>query len=101
MWGAKSEAVKAAPVEVKAVPATKAVSPDRKKLSNKERQELKELPGHIDAMEAEQAALGETMSDPKFYRKPQEEVQAASARAEALPGLIQAAYDRWDELSDD
>ena len=98
--GAKGATEKAAsPAAATASAPSPSPAPPRKKLNNKERQELKALPELIDTLEAELVTLGETMSNPDFYRKPVEEVQAASARSEALPGLIQEAYDRWDVLS--
>ena len=72
--------------------------PGRRKLSNKERAELEGLPGLIERLEAEQHGLQQAMADPAFYRKGREEMAVATARAEEIPRLLEAAYERWTEL---
>ena len=73
------------------------VTPKRK-LSFKEQRELEALPGAIEALEAEQAALTAEVSAPDFYKRPAAEIHQTMARLEALPGEIEAALKRWDEL---
>ena len=69
-----------------------------RKLTNKERKELKNLPGLIEELEAEQEALHQTMSDPAFYQKTKDEIAKAKARAEDIPKKLEAAFERWDAL---
>lgn len=71
-----------------------------RKLSNKERYELKALPQAIEALEAELAALHERLNDPDFYRCDPDEIRSTSARAEAVPLELEAAYERWSELEE-
>jgi len=70
----------------------------KRKLSYKETRELEALPGLIETLEAEQAALGEAMADPSFYRKPAPEIAAANERVQKVADEIHAAYARWEEL---
>ena len=80
----------------------KPASPEKKvstrKLSNKERAELKNLPKRIEELEAELEALQTAMTDPAFYQKPKDEIQAATERAEAIPHELEKSFERWEEL---
>ena len=69
-----------------------------RKLSNKERAELKSLPRLIEQLETEQEELHDAMSDPAFYQKTKAEIAAANARAEEIPEKLEAAFERWEEL---
>ena len=71
----------------------------RTRRSFNEKREYAELPGRIEAAEAEQEAVGEALGDPATYQ-PGGEARLAelTARAEALPGEIEALYARWEEL---
>ncbi|WP_136059641.1 ATP-binding cassette domain-containing protein [Pontiella sulfatireligans] len=69
-----------------------------RKLSNKEREELKNMPKRIEQLEEEQEALHTAMSDPGFYQKTKEEIAAANARAEAIPHELEKSFERWEEL---
>ena len=69
-----------------------------RKLSNKERAELESLPKRIEELEAEQEELHQAMADPAFYQKTKEEIAAATTRAEEIPNLLEAAFERWEAL---
>lgn len=69
-----------------------------RKLSNKEREELKNLPQRIEALEAELEALQSAMADPAFYNQNKEAIAAATARAEAIPHELEKSFERWDAL---
>ena len=103
-WKREDDARKAAraarekPVTESVTIAPPTADARNRKLSYKETRELEELPGRIEAMESEQAVLGEAMADPSFYRKPPEEIASANARLEALAADIAKAYARWEEL---
>ena len=94
------------PGEVKDTPAPKTSKknksgavPDRpRKLTFKEKFELEELPGKIEAIEAEQQDLFEKMADPEFYRNEGPEVSKVGRRAEEIEHLLAEMYERWDEL---
>jgi ATP-binding cassette subfamily F protein uup len=68
------------------------------KLSWKEQQELKELPGRIEALEREQTELTRIMSDPEFYRAVAEAAGQVKARYAQIEDQLMAALERWDEL---
>jgi ATP-binding cassette subfamily F protein uup len=80
----------AAPVEPKVQP--------RVRLTLKERRELEELPGRIEALEAEQAQWHASMADPAFYRQPGEAIAHAKQRGPTLAAELEAAYRRWETL---
>ncbi len=71
-----------------------------RKLSFKETQEREALPKRIETLEAEQAALVETMGTAEFYRQGPTEITAAKAKQEELDRALAKAYARWEELED-
>ncbi|MDP2689216.1 MAG: ATP-binding cassette domain-containing protein [Deltaproteobacteria bacterium] len=68
------------------------------KLGFNEKRELAELPGRIEALEAEQHKLFEEMSNPEFYRQGGEKAAAAKARMKEIEFELEASYRRWEEL---
>ena len=70
----------------------------KRKLGFKEQRELEQLPGRIEALDGEIAALTAQIQDPAFYRQPAETVTAANARLAALQAELEQAYARWTEL---
>ncbi len=77
-------------------PATKQKT--TRKLSNKERMELENLPKLIEQLEAEQEELHQLMSDPAFYQQTKEEIAAVNSRAEEIPQKLEDAFERWEAL---
>ncbi len=71
-----------------------------RKLSYKERQELENFPGRIEALEAEQAELQRKLSDPAVYKTEGGEVAGYTERLEALEAELEAMYARWEVLED-
>ena len=92
--GASSAARESAPRE----PAPKPAASPRRKLSYKDARELERLPARIEALEAEVAALTEQMSDPDFYQRGGDAVQAHGAQLARVQAELEAAYARWMEL---
>jgi ATP-binding cassette subfamily F protein uup len=79
-------------------PATGGARPSRGKPSYREQQELDQLPGRIDEMEAEQQQLHAAIADPGFYKQPAETIHQTLARLDTLQQAILDGYARWDEL---
>ena len=75
-----------------------AVTSQTKKLSYRERREFEELPARIEALEAEQRALGGTITDPAFYKKSAAEITVALERAEWIERNLGDLYARWNAL---
>jgi ATP-binding cassette subfamily F protein uup len=94
---AKIAAARAARETVGAPPATGKAGPARR-LTNREKSELDALPGQIEALETEQAALGARMADPVFYKREQGAAAEVKARIDVLERLHAAAFARWEEL---
>jgi ATP-binding cassette subfamily F protein uup len=69
-----------------------------RRLSYKEQRELESLPARIEALEAEQRTLNETIAAPEFYKEAAERINTTLARLDALQHELTAAYTRWDEL---
>ncbi|MDN3518682.1 ATP-binding cassette domain-containing protein [Aquisalimonas lutea] len=69
-----------------------------RKLSYKEKRELEQLPGRIEALEAEQAELSERMADPAFHRQEADAVARATQRLQEVEQELEQAYQRWAEL---
>jgi ATP-binding cassette subfamily F protein uup len=89
------------PKPVRAEPVKKASAPPaRRKLSYRDQRELDQLPGRIEALEAEQAALHASLADPALYRGDPSGVVAARARLEAVEREIGALLERWEALAE-
>ena len=73
-------------------------APPPRRLTMKEKAELEKLPGHIEALEAEQAQWHALMADPAFFRKPPSEIAHARERIEALGPELEKTYRRWESL---
>ena len=68
------------------------------KLSYKEQRELDALPARVEALEAEQKALGERLADPAAWRGEAAEVRAINERFAAIEAELLAALERWEAL---
>ncbi|MHC4392388.1 MAG: ATP-binding cassette domain-containing protein [Planctomycetota bacterium] len=77
-----------------------ASAPTRRKLTWKEQKELDKLPARIEELEAEQAAIHETMAEPSFYSGPPDVIAAKGARLKELEEQLSAVYERWEELEE-
>ena len=88
----------------KAQPAAEAPAPARKpgykeqRALEARRRELEELPGRIEALEAEQARLTAVMADPAFYQRESAEIAQTAGRLHALEDELARAFLRWEEL---
>ncbi len=69
-----------------------------RKLGYKVQRELEALPQRIEALEAEQEALQQSMADPAFYKQSPEAIAAANDKLAVLGQELAAAYARWEEL---
>lgn len=69
------------------------------KLSYKEQRELDALPAHIEALEAEQAALRAELEDGSLYARDPQRAAALHARDAAIEDELMAALERWEALS--
>jgi ATP-binding cassette subfamily F protein uup len=72
----------------------------RVKLSYKEARELEALPGEIQALEAEQAALLGRMHEPDYYRQPPEALRADQARNTEIEARLMEKLERWNALEE-
>ncbi|MFO0944278.1 MAG: ATP-binding cassette domain-containing protein [Pirellulales bacterium] len=90
---------KAASKSTSAEPTGSTKPPAVRKLSYKERVELDQLPGKIEAIEQEQSTLHAKMAEPAYYKSAQAIQQADRARLAELDELLANSYSRWEELS--
>src|SRR5579864_2764582 len=97
---AEARAVEPRPLRraIPARPTRPNAAAQAKSLSFKERREFESLPGHIAALEAEDARLQAAIAHPDFYKEPAATIAATLARIETLRIERNAAYARWDEL---
>jgi ATP-binding cassette subfamily F protein uup len=86
-----------ASVAAKPVPVTP-VAPKPRKLSYKEQRELDELPGRIEALEAEQAELAKLLADAAAYTRDPQGVAVAQARVAKIDDELLGALERWETL---
>ncbi|HBZ95905.1 MAG TPA: ABC transporter ATP-binding protein, partial [Pseudomonas sp.] len=91
-------AIVEAPAPAAAAPVQGSAEPAKKKLSYKLQRELEAIPGQIDALEQEMAAVQEQVSDPAFYQQPVQVTTDVLARLEGLQKEMDALLERWAEL---
>ena len=70
----------------------------REKPSFKEQRELAALPGEIEALEAEQAALTQRISSADYHMQGADAMKADSMRAAKIDQLLDEKFTRWSEL---
>ena len=68
------------------------------KLNGKERQEIELLPAKIEALEAEQAEIGITMSKPELYQTEPELLASLQARLNEINTELDQKMQRWELL---
>jgi ATP-binding cassette subfamily F protein uup len=68
------------------------------KLSFKETRELEAIPGRIEALEKEQAALHAAVAAPDFYKRPVAESEAVQARLEKIEKELEVLLIQWEDL---
>ncbi|HLS56525.1 MAG TPA: ATP-binding cassette domain-containing protein [Zeimonas sp.] len=68
------------------------------RLGYKEQRELDALPSRIEALEAEQRALGERLADPAAWRGDAGELRVLNERFAAIEVELVAALERWEAL---
>jgi len=76
-----------------ATPATK------RKLSYKEQQEFKALPGRVEALELEQKTLDQSLADGSVFAKDPQRASELSLRAAQVEEELMQALMRWEELA--
>ena len=89
-----------------ATPAAAAAAPSTapkpagavRKLSHKEQRELQQLPGRIEALEAEQRAIGERLASAALYIDEPQRVVELQARYAQIDDELTHALQRWEEL---
>ena len=79
-------------------PAAAIASAATRRLTYKEQQQHAALPGQIEQLEAEIAALHAAMAQPEFYRQPGATIAGEQARLADLESRLSTAYLRWEEL---
>lgn len=75
-----------------------ATAPKSKRLTNWEERELEALPAKLEEMEADLAAKNAKLTDPAFYREPQDARDRFQRELEQLGEALEAAYARWEDL---
>ena len=99
-WLQQRPAAATAAVPVAVAPAKPAArtAAAAKKLGFRERRELEQLPGELEALEKEQADLAMRMSSADYHRQGPAQLKADRERAAALEALLAEKFERWAEL---
>ena len=97
---AKGKDVRAndAPAAAKLATVATPAAPKPRKLSYKEQRELDELPGRIEALEAEQAQLAALLADADAYTRDPKGIAAAQVRIAKIDDELLEALERWEVL---
>lgn len=70
-----------------------------RKLTFREKRELEELPGRIDALETEQQGIHTRMADPEVYKVDSgKTITGLKTRLDQIDAELETAYARWEEL---
>jgi len=69
-----------------------------KRLSYMEQREFDALPGKIEALEAEQAAVADAVAHPEFYKESAADIARALERQKRIERDLAELYARWDAL---
>ena len=77
---------------------TEREAPKKRKLLNKEREALKELPKQIERMEAERDRITASMQEPDYYRNAENDPLGDQQKLEDLENGILESYEAWEEL---
>ncbi len=92
---AQSSVVKAGPTATGPTPISKG-----RKLTNKERRELDELPKRIELLEVEQRQIHDEMAAPTFFRQDGAVISRTKARLEAIEAELASTFERWEALEE-
>jgi len=68
------------------------------KLSYKETRELAQLTAQIEALEIEQRAINERMSQSDYHKQGAAQIRADGLRLAEIEQQLATAFDRWAEL---
>jgi len=93
-------ATNARPPVTETAPAQATSVKTARKLSNKEQQELKKLPGLIEKLEQRQQELENTMAQADFYQSDRENIDAVTNELAAIHDDLENAIERWAALED-
>ena len=97
---AKPAAAQSVATETPAAQPVQAAAPAKKKLSYKLQRELEALPGKIDAVEKNIAALQAEIAQPAFYQQTAALTGETLARLESLQQELDQLLERWAELDE-
>ena len=95
---AEAKALSAPPAPTAAPPAAPKPAIKAAKLSHKEQRELDELPGRIEALEAEQRLLSERLASSELYTEQPHLVADLQTRYEQIDAELLDALERWEIL---
>ena len=106
-WLRQSRQQEPAPAE-KPAPATPAGASTSKpaaaaqpaRLSFNQKRELEGLPARIEQLESQQQQLHGRMADPAFYQQSSDAIAEIVAESKQTDDDVNAAYTRWEELSE-
>jgi ATP-binding cassette subfamily F protein uup len=79
---------------------TESEAPKKRKLLNKEREALKELPKQIEQMEADRDRITASMQESDYYRNAENDPLGDQQKLEELENKILEAYQTWEELTE-
>jgi ATP-binding cassette subfamily F protein uup len=94
----KPEAAALAPVTKLTRPGAGREKTRQRRIGFKEKRELGELPGQIEALESEKERLYALMASASFYASRGDEIAQVKQQLATLDAALQTAYARWVEL---
>jgi ATP-binding cassette subfamily F protein uup len=95
----KAAVAPVAPAVTTQIASSAATPPSKRKLSYREQQEFKALPGRIEALELEQKNLDQSLADGSVFAKDPQRASELSLRAAQVEEELMQALMRWEELA--
>jgi ATP-binding cassette subfamily F protein uup len=96
--GTPAPAAAAPPGPAPAAATPPAPAAGKRKLSYKEQRELEALPGRIEALEQEQAAIAAELADGSLYARDGARAAQLAERSAAIEDELMTALERWEAL---
>ncbi len=81
-------------------PGSTATVAKTRKLTNKERRELDDLPKRIEVLEIEQGQIHAEMAEPSFYKQDSGKIAKTKARLEKIEADLAGTFERWETLEE-
>ncbi len=96
----KATRTREAPEKVESKPHPRGRPERPRRMTNREKRELEELPARIEQLEEQQHALAENLADPDLYQNNGDALTKLQEELKQVETDLAAAFARWEELEE-